>query len=106
VLLSGGNELTDGNVQVFVRANGRNVTAPLTAFHAEIAQPPDQSPGELGCGALVDEGQPQLLFTNVAVASALLNAFYTVVVLGEPEYDEVYLDIRRARMVPVTRGLR
>jgi molybdopterin/thiamine biosynthesis adenylyltransferase len=103
VLLSGGNELTDGNVQVFVRANGRNETAPLTAFHVEIAQPQDRSPDDQGCGVLVDQGEPQLLFTNLAVASALLNAFYTVVVLGEPAYDEVYLDIRRARMVPVTR---
>jgi molybdopterin/thiamine biosynthesis adenylyltransferase len=103
VLLSGGNEFTDGSVQVFVRARGRNVTPPLTAFHPEIARPADQAPYELGCSRLIDAGEPQLLFTNVAIASALLNAFYTVVELASPAYDEVYVDIVRARMVPVSR---
>src|SRR5438270_8419136 len=32
ILLSGGNELTDGNVQVFVRRQGMSVTQALTAY--------------------------------------------------------------------------
>ena len=103
VLLSGGNELTDGNVQVFVRRQGTSITQALTAHHPEIEHPNDLSPADLGCEVLVNRGQTQLIFTNVAVASALLNAFYGVVELGQCDYDEVYVDIRRARMTPVAR---
>jgi molybdopterin/thiamine biosynthesis adenylyltransferase len=105
-LLSGGNELTDGNVQVFVRRDGRSLSQPLTSYHPEIASPADLSPADRGCEVLLAEGEPQLIFTNVAVASALLNAFYSVVELDEVEYDEAYLDIRRARMASVRRSLR
>lgn len=103
-LLSGGNDFTDGNVQVFVRRDGVNVTQPLTAFHPEIANPSDVSPADRGCEVLMEEGEPQLLFTNLAIASALLNAFYTIVELGCVDYDEVYVDLRQARMVPVQRS--
>jgi molybdopterin/thiamine biosynthesis adenylyltransferase len=103
-LLSGGNDLTDGNVQVFVRCQGENLTQPLTAFHPEVAAPNDQLPSERGCEVLLAEGEPQLLFTNLAVASALLSAFYAVVELGRVAYDEVYLDIVQARMLPVKRS--
>ena len=102
-LISGGNELTDGNVQVFARREGQNLTTPLTGFHPEIARPADRSPADLGCDVLLAEGEPQLLFTNLAVASAMLSAWYGAIELGRLGYDEVYLDITAARMVPVQR---
>jgi molybdopterin/thiamine biosynthesis adenylyltransferase len=102
VLISGGNDLTDGNVQVYVRREGRDVTLPLTQFHPEIAEPRDRSPAEMSCDELAQAGAPQLLFTNLAVASAMLNAFYAwqQEALG---YGEVYLDVLQARANPVPR---
>ena len=41
VVISGGNELTDGNVQVYVRKEDKDVTTPLTKFHPEIDNPQD-----------------------------------------------------------------
>jgi molybdopterin/thiamine biosynthesis adenylyltransferase len=102
-LISGGNDFTDGNVQVYVRRDGRDVTHPLTAYHPEIAHPADHSPAELGCEVLYEAGEPQLLFTNLAIASAMLNAWYRVVEQGRVDYDEVYVDIQAARMLPVRR---
>jgi len=102
VLISGGNELTDGNVQVYVRRAGEDVTLPLTRFHPEIADPSDRSPAEMSCDELAREGAPQLLFTNLAVASAMLNAFYAWE-QGALAYGEVYLDIVQARANPVPR---
>ncbi len=101
-LISGGNDYTDGNVQVYLRCAGQDVTAPLTRFHPEIADPRDRSPHELACDELSREAAPQLLFTNLAVASAMLNAFYAWR-LGKLQYGEVYLDILEGKASPVSR---
>ena len=103
LLISGGNEWTDGNVQVYCRQGGRDLSAPLTRFHPEIAFPGDGSPADASCDAAVTAGTPQLLFMNLAVASAMLNAFYAWQ-QGGVRYGEVYLDILAGRSQPVQRG--
>jgi molybdopterin/thiamine biosynthesis adenylyltransferase len=102
ILISGGNDYTDGNVQVYARAGGRDVTQPLTCFHPEIADPQDRSPHEMSCDELSQEAAPQLLFTNLAVASAMLNAFYAWR-QGKLQYGEVYLDILEGKANPIVR---
>ncbi len=47
-------------------------------------------------------GAPQLLFTNLMVASLMLNAFYALR-RDLPGYCEVYLDIRQNLSRPVSR---
>ncbi len=92
VLISGGNDWIDGNVQVYLRKNGEDVTLPLTNdYHPEIQNPRDKNPGEAGCGELA-ESKPQLLIMNNAIAAAMLNSFY-VWFTGKLKYDEVYIDI-------------
>jgi len=105
ILISGGNDFTDGNVQVYVRQGGRDVTLPLTRFHPEIADPKDRSPAEMSCEELAVEAAPQLLFMNLSVASAMLNAFYAWR-SGRLLYGEVYLDIVEGRAQPVARNPR
>jgi molybdopterin/thiamine biosynthesis adenylyltransferase len=105
VLISGGNDLTDGNVQVYIRRDGQDVTAPLTCYHPEIADPKDRSPAEMSCDELAAASAPQLLFMNLAVASAMLNAFYAWRV-GRLRYGEVYLDIAEGRAQPMARAPR
>ncbi|MBI4573667.1 MAG: ThiF family adenylyltransferase [candidate division NC10 bacterium] len=102
VLISGGNDYTDGNVQVYLRRAGRDVTLPLTRYHPEIADPKDRSPHEMSCDELAREAAPQLLFTNLAVASAMLIAFYACR-LGKLQYGEVYLDILEGKTNPIAR---
>jgi hypothetical protein len=105
-LFSGGNEGVDpprergtyGNVQVYLRRDGRDVTAPLTRFHPEIANPKGKLPTEASCVELA-LSTPQILFTNLAVASALLNAFFAHT-CGRLDYQEVKLDVLEARMLP------
>jgi molybdopterin/thiamine biosynthesis adenylyltransferase len=101
-LISGGNDYTDGNVQVYIRLAGRDITLPLTRFHPEIAAPRDRSPHEMSCAELSHEAAPQLLFTNLAVASAMLNAFYAWR-QGKLQYGEVYLDILAGKANPIAR---
>jgi hypothetical protein len=110
VLLSGGNDGMDaehpgtfGNCQLFIRQEGVSLTNPLTRFHPEIAQPQDNPPYALSCAELLQAGAGQLLFTNLAVASAMLNTFLSWLVHGQPPYEEVYLEILLGRVTPVKR---
>jgi hypothetical protein len=111
-VVSGGNDGvterqdgTYGNVQVVRRAGGRSLTGSLQRLHPEIREPKDRLPTEVGCEALVAQGSaPQLLVTNVAVASAMLSAVLGLL-RGTAAYEEVYLDVARNRVVPVTRAV-
>ena len=109
-LFSGGNDGVDdgntgtyGNAQVYLRVDGCDVTNPLSRFHPEIRKPADLLPTQQGCGVATTSA-PQLLFTNLAVASALLNAFYSWR-QGGLDREEIYLDILTGRNVPIRREL-
>jgi molybdopterin/thiamine biosynthesis adenylyltransferase len=91
-LISGGNDYEDGNVQVFIRQEGRDLTPSLHRYHPEIANPRDRNPAAMSCEELMAAGAPQLLFANLMVASLMLNAFYALR-QGRLNYSEVYLDI-------------
>ncbi len=101
-LISGGNDFEDGNIQVYLRRQGRDLTPRLSRYHPEIAQPQDRHPAELSCEELMAAGAPQLLFTNLMVAALMLNAFYGLS-RDLPGYCEVYLDIRQNLSRPVSR---
>lgn len=110
VLLSGGNDGVDpstnqrgtyGNVQVHVRARGRDLSPPLDTFHPEIAEPADKSPAELDCLEMAAGGAPQLVFANLAVASALCNAALRLVMPGKQRiYDEICFDVFEGMSTP------
>jgi hypothetical protein len=105
-LFSGGNDGVEpparlgtyGDVQAYVRRDGRDLTAPLTRFHPEIANPKGKLPTELSCVELA-QSVPQILFTNLAVASAMLGAFFAYT-CGRLGHQEVKLDVLEARMLP------
>ncbi|HWP61801.1 MAG TPA: ThiF family adenylyltransferase [Candidatus Paceibacterota bacterium] len=102
VLISGGNDYDDGNVQVYVRCNGEDVTSPLTYLHDEIARPQDRNPAELSCEERAATGTPQLVFANFTVASAMANAFWVVTEHGVV-YNELYFDLKSGAQRPVLR---
>jgi molybdopterin/thiamine biosynthesis adenylyltransferase len=91
-LISGGNELTDGNVQIYVRQNGKDLTPDLCSYHPEIANPDDKLPEEMSCEEL-SVSEPQLYFTNLTVATFMCQAFYNAVVKKQYEKSEVYFDM-------------
>ena len=91
-LISGGNDETDGNVQLVRRRDGRSVDGHLTEIHPEIGQAAEheETTGD-GCQVLAAE-HPQLLVTNLLVASAMLACLWQVLERGSVPYSEVYLD--------------
>lgn len=101
-LISGGNDYEDGNVQIYVRQGGQDLTPSLSRYHPEIATPQDRNPAAMSCEELMEAGAPQLLFANLMVASLMLNAFYAIQ-QGRLNYSEVYLDIVQNVSRAVTR---
>lgn len=98
VLISGGNEYSDGNVQIFTRENGESVTPPLSSSHPEIENPQDKNPGEMSCEELAQSGSPQLICTNLLAAAWMLSTFWKFTEwwsegrVGPFSYSEIYFD--------------
>lgn len=92
IVISGGNELTDGNVQIYIRKGGVDVTPSLLDYHPEIENAVDKSPDQLSCEEL-SNSKPQLYFTNFMVASYMCAAFYNVIEHQNYKYSEIYFDL-------------
>lgn len=102
VLISGGNDGVEdgmrgtyGNVQVYMREEWDDLTAPLTQFHPEIADPQDKAPTEMDCLELAASGVPQLTVVNQMVAAAMASSLMRLLmpVEGERMWDEISLDV-------------
>lgn len=91
-LISGGNEFEDGNVQIYVRREGVDLTPDICAYHPEIQDPTDKLPTEMSCEELSNSA-PQLYFTNLGVATIMCWAFYNAIIRGKFLKSEVYFDI-------------
>ncbi len=100
-LISGGNEFTDGTIQIYLRQGGQNLTPPLTHLHPEIEFPEDRNPADGSCLQL-EESSPQLIITNLAVATGMLEAFYALE-QGQLNWSESYFDILTGAKRPVLR---
>lgn len=105
-LISGGNDGVEngmrgtfGNVQVYLRRNGEDITFSLTAMHPEIASPQDKNPADKSCTDLI-KSVPQILFTNLTVASAMLNTLF-LELSGTRQYEELVFDIAEGLMRPI-----
>lgn len=91
-LISGGNDLTDGNVQIYVRKSGNDLFPPLTTYHPEIAEPQDRPPYAMSCEELATAGAAQLIFANQFAATLMCAAFWAE--LGRKlRSEEVYFDL-------------
>lgn len=99
-LISGGNDETDGNVIYYARKDGEDITKPPTKLDPKIAKPEDSNPGVTrdGCEARMNT-TPQLLFTNLAIASMMCNVFYAHEE-GNADFEQVYVDIVTMRSKP------
>src|SRR3989339_1091702 len=106
-LLSGGNDLTDGSVQLYLRRSGQNRTASLSEMHEEIAHPKDKSPHEMSCEEKAAESEPQLFFANDMVSTLICQVLWNLVTNPEyaehPLFGEWYFNMKTGRIVPFPR---
>jgi hypothetical protein len=76
-IISAGNELHDGNVQLFVRRNGKNETPPITFLHPEIVFLDEEDRSGMSCQQVAEmPGGGQLILANAAAALHMLTALY------------------------------
>jgi len=106
LLISGGNDGVEngkrgtfGNVQIHSRKDGQDLTLSITSAHPEIANPADKHPEEKSCTELVTS-VPQILFTNLTVAAAMLNTLLLELASGR-KYEELVFDTAEGLMRPV-----
>ena len=104
-LISGGNELTDGNVQLYVRREGKDLTPHISAYHPEIENPDDKLPEEMSCEELANS-EPQLYFTNLGVATLMCWSFYNAIMKEQYTASEVYFDITQMTSVAHARAIK
>lgn len=103
VVISGGNDFEDGNVQVHIKENGQDITLPIAnKYHPEIVNPTDKNPGDydeerMGCQEMAAV-TPQLLIMNNIIAAHMLSTFYGVLKKYHEkkptDFSEWYIDIR------------
>ena len=77
VVINAGNELHDGNVQLWVRENGENATPKLTYMHPEITYIAADDRAPMTCQqAATLPGGGQLILANQQAASWMLAALW------------------------------
>jgi len=107
VIFSGGNEETDGNVNIFVRKDGKSVFRSPLEYEKKISDPQDKNPADLtpeerqGCSREASE-KPQILFMNNAIASIMCDV-YRLWELGKLKFNVVYKDINTCAQKASTR---
>lgn len=113
LLISGGNEEYDGNVQSFRRLNGENVNKPIEVRHPEIAMANDGDRSEMSCAELAElPGGGQVIFTNAMAASLMVQMLYAYesersfmckdgTVAKVSDINDIFFDIRQLKTLRI-----
>jgi len=112
MLVSGGNNYHDGDIQVYRRINGKDLTSSLhnEEIYPEIANSEDEHPKDIpersGCQEQVASA-PQLILANNTAACLMLNAFYSFMNgVFDPESDEFVHVFDRSQFDTKTGGFK
>lgn len=95
-IISGGNELVNGSVQIYVKRGGKNLTPTLSDYHPEIEFANDKLPTELSCEERYNS-EPQLLFTNLTAATCMTWAYFNLLE-KRIDYSNIYFDISKMEL--------
>lgn len=89
VVINGGNESSNGSLQVFIRSEGVNLTPLLSWQHPEILEPSPHDPSAMNCQQIAEmPGGEQTIVANTMSAAWMLNALVQ------------YHEWNRVRLVP------
>ena len=77
IVINAGNEMHDGNIQLWVRENGRNKTPRLSFCHPEIAYFGSEDRSAMSCLQVSQlPGGEQLIIANMAAAQNMLSMLW------------------------------
>ncbi len=105
ILISAGNEYTDGSAQLYRRRDGQDIDPSLTDHSPEIRNSTERHPATMSCEELEATSVPQLLFTNLAAAKCMIDIFWNEVELKQCNYNQVYFDINTGNVKVYKREL-
>lgn len=107
VIMCAGNDMTDGNVQTYIRRSGKDITKSLSEVHPEIASPQGKARYQMSCEEMAAASSPQLFFANDICSALMCMVFYHIVevegFLDKPPFGELYFDMLMGRVQPVDR---
>lgn len=89
-IISGGNELHDGNVMIFNRKDNITITPLFTELHPEILNSKDKSPEEMSCEELA-QSEPQIGLVNATIADAMRRTLYALI-NNQIRYYEIFIN--------------
>lgn len=95
-VINAGNEEHDGNVQLYIRREGKNETPPITFLHPEIAYIGSEDRQPMSCQQVAAmPGGGQLIIANMAAAMHMVEALYRVHYLPSLElnWTEISYDL-------------
>lgn len=73
-IINGGNEMTDGSLQLYVRRNGDDITPPMSQGHPELLINDERDPATLSCEQIAElPSGEQTIVANAMSATAMLN---------------------------------
>lgn len=74
-VINGGNEMTDGTLQIYMRRGGKDITPKLSQGHPEILSEDGRDPAALSCQQIAElPSGEQTIVANMMSATAILNA--------------------------------
>ncbi len=88
VLIAGGNSEYTSSTLVYIRWRGEDLTLPLTAQSAEIANPKEKGPWQMSCEELAVVA-PQLALANEDAAIAMKKIFFLLTRTSKIDYAQV-----------------
>lgn len=108
-VINGGNEMTDGSLQIFIRREGVNITPPLSQGHPEILRNDRRDPAMLSCEAVAAlPGGEQTITANMQSATLMLTALsrihdWEADTEEHLPQDEIFFDLKAFAMRGTTR---
>lgn len=105
VIITGCNELTDGNVQMFIQRNGEKTLPAIEERHPEIMTADDGDRSTMSCEEI--EKLPsggQIIFANATAANIMGQMFWRLIEHDKADLQEVYFDILNLKSRGVSYG--
>ena len=90
-VISGGNELYDGNIMITHKVQGELQSPLFSEMHSELANPQDKSPDEMSCEEL-EESAPQIGIVNATVGDLMRRTLYAMISGRGINYDEIFVN--------------
>ncbi len=103
LIIFGGNEYEDGDVNVVLIKNGKLQTPLYSEKHPEIFTKRDKSPEEKSCTEETPHF-PQLVLINSTIANIMVNAYYSVLKLQKVTNHEIFTNVAINNTVGVGYG--